>query len=118
MDIKVNVIDGVHGRPAEGVEVRVACQDGPGGERVEKACDWTNERGQARYTERRADYSGGDNYAIEIDADFYFASLGVASWQRKIILLFRIIDPADEYQVMSVLTPLMQVTFCARQPGA
>lgn len=119
MDITVKVIDGIHGRPAEGVDVRVACFGGdPGGGQVEMAAEMakgqTDISGQARYTEQLAERA--KRYSVEIDVDKYFASLGIISCQQKITILFRVLDPADEYRVVSVLTPFMQATYCVRQP--
>jgi 5-hydroxyisourate hydrolase-like protein (transthyretin family) len=121
MDITVKVINGIYGRPAEGVDVRVACfWNDPGGRQVEMAVeiarDQTDISGQARYTEELAKCA--KKYSVEIDADKYFASLGIISCQRKITILFRVLNPADEYQVMSVLTPFMQATYCVRQARA
>jgi 5-hydroxyisourate hydrolase-like protein (transthyretin family) len=119
MEISVTVIDGIHGQPAEGVEVRVACrQDGPDGMEVERARARTNGNGQVRYGDRRAAYGDGERYFIEIDADIYFASLGIACWPKKVTVGFRVLNPEDEYQVMSMLTPFMQATYCVRRARA
>jgi 5-hydroxyisourate hydrolase len=116
MDINVHVTDGIHGHPAEGVGVRVtSCRGGMGDTEIEKARGRTDRDGQFRCFERITSIIKGGKYSIEIDADIYFASLGISCWQQKVALLFCVIDPGDEYEVTSVLTPFMQATYCIRR---
>ena len=97
--------------------MRVACFRSDAGEsRAEVTLDQTDISGQVKYTGQLG--KRAEKYSVEISADRYFASLGMICSQREITILFRVLDPADEYQVMSVLTPFMQATYCVRQSRA
>jgi 5-hydroxyisourate hydrolase-like protein (transthyretin family) len=116
MEIYVEVIDGIHGKPAEGVAVSFVSS--PGGIEVEREDQRTDQLGRVSYAGRRIGMAGGETYSIEIDAHIYFGTLGIDFWQRKVAVFFQPADPDEEYYITSLITPYMQSTFCVRQSGA
>jgi 5-hydroxyisourate hydrolase-like protein (transthyretin family) len=108
MNIVINVIDGVHGRPAEGVGVSIAQlrDNAP----VNAVSGRTDEYGQFRYATPRDGPAARETYHMELDVDVYFGALGIVSFHKKIAVFFRIINSGSEYQIRSLITPFMQAT--------
>jgi 5-hydroxyisourate hydrolase-like protein (transthyretin family) len=112
MNITVTVIDGMHGQPAEGIEVAIVSrQDGVP---VEQVRGHTDRHGQLEYSDQCADRTGPASYHVEIDIDAYYATLGIVSWHKKVATFFRVLNPEDTYRVSSFITPFAQATSCAR----
>jgi 5-hydroxyisourate hydrolase-like protein (transthyretin family) len=112
MHITVTVIDGVHGQPAEGIEVSIVSRHN--GLQVDETKGHTDGRGQLEYSDRHPSPASGVTYHVEIDIDSYFATLGIVSWHKKVATLFRVLDPEDAYQIVSLITPFTQVMSCVR----
>jgi 5-hydroxyisourate hydrolase-like protein (transthyretin family) len=113
MNISVAVIDGIHGYPAEGVEVTLVRHlEGVETERIRRR---TNQWGQVSYRDFLVGNGPGETHHVEIDAHIYFATLGIDCWQRRVAIFFHPVDPDDEYFITSLLTPCMQSTYCMRQ---
>lgn len=116
MDISIEVIDGIHGHPAEGVAVSfVSHIDDTEIERIDQR---TDHLGRVRYSGRRAGMANGKTCIIEIDAQIYFATLGIDCCQRKVVVFFRPAGPDDVYDIRSLVAPSMQSICCMRRPGA
>jgi 5-hydroxyisourate hydrolase-like protein (transthyretin family) len=103
LDIIVTVIDGVYGRPAEGVGVAISIRP-PGGQ-AERICGRTGEDGEFAYPGLRDGPFNGDNYHLELDVDAYFATLGTASAYRSVAVTFRAIAAGERYNVAASITP-------------
>jgi 5-hydroxyisourate hydrolase-like protein (transthyretin family) len=69
----------------------------------------TDDGGHFTYTGGRPDLTDGETYYIEIDIDAYFATLGIISFHRKVIVSFRVLD-SDECRIVSLITPSVQAT--------
>jgi 5-hydroxyisourate hydrolase-like protein (transthyretin family) len=112
MNITVTVIDGMHGQPAEGIEVAIMSH--LDGIPVEEVRGHTDRHGQVEYSNRHASRVVPSAYHVEIDIDAYYATLGIVSWQKKVITFFRVLDPEDAYRVSSFITPFAQAMSCVR----
>jgi 5-hydroxyisourate hydrolase-like protein (transthyretin family) len=103
LDIIVTVIDGVYGRPAEGVGVVISVRP-PGGQ-TERISGRTGEDGEFAYAGLRDGPFNGDNYHLELDVDGYFATLGTASAYRNVAVTFRAVATGESYRVTASITP-------------
>lgn len=112
MNITVTVIDGIHGHPAEGIEVAIVSRQG--GVPVEQVRGQTDRHGRLEYSDQYADGAGPAAYHVEIDIDAYYATLGIVSWHKKVAMFFRVLNPEDTYRVSSFITPFAQATSCTR----
>lgn len=107
MNITVIVFDGVHGQPAEGIAVSIGRHSHDS--QIGIGQGHANEKGQFRYAANRSDITDGETYYIEINIESYFATLGIASSQRRIIIFFRVFGE-DEFRIASLITPFAQTT--------
>lgn len=103
MDIIVTVIDGVYGRPAEGVGVVISIRP-PGGQ-AERIRGRTGEDGEFTCAGLRDGPFNGDNYHLELDVDAYFATLGTASAYRNVAVTFRALATGECCNITASITP-------------
>ncbi len=101
MCIVVQVTDGVYGRPAVGLPVRLYHE--AGGEWRESGRGRTDAEGVV------TDWGGGPAesglHRLEFDVGNYFASLGVEPFFPRVEVTFRVVDPAERYEVPLLVTP-------------
>lgn len=116
MEISIEVIDGVHGQPAEGVAVSFVSDLGD--TETERIDQRTDHLGQVKYSGRRVGKADGNTCRIEIDAHIYFATLGIDCCQRKVVVFFRPAGSDDEYDIRSLIAPSMQSIYCVRRRRA
>jgi 5-hydroxyisourate hydrolase-like protein (transthyretin family) len=108
MNIVISVIDGMHGRPAGGVGIKLAqLHDNV---LVNAISGNTDEHGQFRYATPRDGPLAGKMYHMELDVDVYFGALGIIPFHKKIAVFFRVANSGDEHQIRSLITPFMQAT--------
>lgn len=111
MSISVEVIDCMHGRPAEGIAVRLESQ--VGGAWGEPTRGVTDENGLLREWQpslvvaRRI-------YRIELDIDRYYATLGIVPFLPRVTITFRVLDPAERHHLPISITPYSQSTYQAK----
>ncbi len=101
MGVVVQVTDGVYGRPAAGLPVRLYRESG--GEWQERARCVTDADGQATDWGGRPVESG--LHRLVFDVGGYFASLGVEPFFPRVDVTFRVIDPAERYEMPLLITP-------------
>ncbi|MBF8193190.1 hydroxyisourate hydrolase [Nonomuraea sp. K274] len=107
MNISAQVLDGVYGRPASGLRVRLehavdgqwqdigkAETDGEGN--IGKWAESTLPRGL---------------YRIVFDSDYYFSSLGIEAIYPEIVVVFRIREESDIYKILIMLSPSTYSTY-------
>jgi 5-hydroxyisourate hydrolase-like protein (transthyretin family) len=112
MAILVRVIDGMHGRAAEGVTVKLGRQaDGR----------WQNLTIEQTDKQRRCGEWFAPQqppqgvYRVEVDVDAYFAALGITPFLPKVTVDFRIINPGQNITIPVVITPYLSMAY--RQGG-
>lgn len=110
MGITVNVIDCMHGRPAEGIAARIDCEvDGVWGK---SGRGRTDENGMLRDWLPPIVLSHGV-YRIELDVDSYYATLGIVPRYPRVSVIFRVFDPAEHHLVPMLITPTSHITYYA-----
>jgi 5-hydroxyisourate hydrolase-like protein (transthyretin family) len=110
MNITVRVIDCLNGKGAEGVAVLLSDQ-------LDEVCGCTDEKGRFNYVNGREVGFGRDTYRLELDIDAYFSTLGIIPFCRKIIVAFRLLDPAEEFKITTLITANSYVTYLAKDNG-
>jgi hypothetical protein len=105
LDIRVNVMDGVYGRPAEGVEVSIVF--GSPWEPDGKSSGRTDFKGNFSYSAAEDSIIRSQCCSIRLDVDAYFTSLGIIAGWTQMTLLTRIIDSGYTHQVVAVITPFI-----------
>ena len=101
MSFTVCVIDTMHGRPADGVAVRVERRvDGEWRGLVQGVTDETG--GLAGVLSKLPVTCGV--YRVELDVDGYFASLGIAAFHPVVSVVFRVGEPTG-YHIPILITP-------------
>ena len=108
MKISVHVIDGIHGRRAEGIPLRIARPNG--GER-ERVFDGV-------VGENRDRPDGGQEfnlthgiYQIELDIDGYYSTFGIVPFCRRAIVAVRVLDLPEYQHIFIVITPCTYATY-------
>lgn len=108
MRIITQVLDGAYGKPAAGVGVRLERAISDNGwttvgeaetnddGRVEDSDDWHLERGV---------------YRIVFDSDSHFAKLGATTAYPVVIVIFRMQDESNNFQVQVTLAPCTYSTY-------
>lgn len=102
MSITVKVIDGTLGRPAEGVVVRIDTRVGDGW--VNKAEGCTAQNGYLEPPEASR-YLDPGIHRLEVNADTYFATLGVLAFQPRFAVMFRVLNPSEDINLVVMITP-------------
>ncbi|XRQ09016.1 hydroxyisourate hydrolase [Actinomadura welshii] len=101
MSILVNVVDSLHGQPAEGVGMHLEHRiDGEWREVVQGK---TDENGDFR------PLNGGPLpqygiYRLELDIDAYYATLGLAPFYPRVTIDFRVSDAGAEHHIPVLIT--------------
>ena len=112
VNININVVDGVSGRPAEGVDVNIVGQS---------AEEWhhcirglTDSQGNFTYSSGAERLPARERYTVELDVDAYFTSLGLMAGYRQISLLVRIAGAEKDYRIVTLITPFAHATWSVR----
>jgi 5-hydroxyisourate hydrolase-like protein (transthyretin family) len=113
MEISVEVIDGIHGKPAEGVSVSLVSL--LGNIEVKRVERRTDQLGNVKYSTHGAGTVSGETYHIEIDTHIYFATLGIDCCQRKVAIFFHASELGDDYRITSLIAPSMHSTYFVRR---
>lgn len=111
MNVVVQVLDVVYGRPAAGVPARLERRT-PGSWEPVTATE-TDDDGQILdWAVKRLDH---DDYRIVFDTGAYFAGLGVRSVHPEIAVAFAMLDETDDYRIQVQLAPYSySIAFGAR----
>ena len=112
MNITLTVIDGVSGRPADGVEVTVIGRFG--GEQTHRMDGCTDLQGNITYSSGAERPSNGKDYTVELDVDAYFASRGIVAGYKQVTILVRIVDAHTDYRVGTLIMPFAHATWSMR----
>jgi 5-hydroxyisourate hydrolase len=107
MGMLARALDGVYGRPASGLRVRL--------ERIQDG-DWltigtveSNVRGHIRHWEDAHLERGV--YRLVIDSDGYFSSLGATAAYPEITVMFRLRSDHESCDVQIILSPYSYSTY-------
>jgi 5-hydroxyisourate hydrolase len=109
MSITVSVIDSLHGRMAGGVTVRL--ESPVRGE--ESFQGRTGEIGQLNDWQPPLVLRPGV-YRVEVDIDGYYATLGIMPIYPRVIVMFRVLNPNDQYHMPILITPYSQMIYIVR----
>lgn len=101
MEITVRIADAAQGQVARGVRLRLESVSGIGFD----VQGQTDESGVFRYYSQRDEDFEGLAYRLTVGADEYFASLGLASFNRGCIIEFRFLNASDEQEIMVIMSP-------------
>lgn len=101
MALTVQVQDIAHGCPAGGVEVRLEQQIGRSWTPVGR--DTTDDAG--RISGLWGPVRGGV-FRLVVEAEKFFASLGLPATLAELTVALRVADPADDHRVAVLLTPV------------
>jgi 5-hydroxyisourate hydrolase-like protein (transthyretin family) len=107
LSITVSVVDTMHGWPADGVGVQLSRK--VDGSWQAQAHGRTDETGILAV--RPAEPASCGLYRVELDADSYFASLGIAAFYPTVTVLFRVLDPDDACHISILITPQSHLTY-------
>ncbi|MCT9933235.1 hydroxyisourate hydrolase [Planotetraspora sp. A-T 1434] len=100
MGIAVQALDGVYGRPAASVRVRLEHADNGQWNAEDKA--ETDQEGRVREWCGRKFERG--LYRIVFESDRYFVGLGLSAAYPEIVVTFRMQDQTDSYQIQLLLS--------------
>lgn len=109
MNISVNVIDGVSGHPAEGVEVAVIGR--PAGESARRQQGLTDPKGNFTYSSGTAGLYSGGFYTLELAVDAYYASQGIMAGYKQVTIVVRVVNTQSDYWVGTLITPFAHATW-------
>lgn len=112
MDIAINVVDGVSGRPAEGVDVSVVARSA--GESRHCICGLTDAEGSFTYSPGTERLVNGERYTVELGVDSYFTSLGLMAGYKQIELLVRIVNAEKDCRIVTLITPFAHAIWTVR----
>jgi 5-hydroxyisourate hydrolase len=101
MGLTVQAQDGVYGRPAASVGVRLEHADG--GLWILDASSETDDDGLVREWHGRSFERG--LYRIVMSSDRYFGGLGLSAAYPEIVVMFRMLDEASSYHIQVLLSP-------------
>lgn len=112
MSISVTVIDGVSGRPAEGVEVTIVGR--PTEEPTLRLHGLTDEEGNFTYRPGADRLSNGEYYTVQLDVDAYFASLGMVVAYKQVTIQVRVASGRLDFRLGALITPCSLATWSLR----
>ncbi len=112
VEIMVSVLDGMHGRPAEGVQVSLVIRQV--GEPAIRVGGLTSSRGNFRYSSGAEGQVYAENCGVLIDVDAYFTSLGIVAGYKQIALQVRLANTDDECHIVTIITPFAHVAASIR----
>ncbi|GAA3425944.1 hydroxyisourate hydrolase [Streptosporangium sandarakinum] len=107
MGIAIQTLDGVYGRPAASVRIRLECADG--GHWNPDAKAETDHEGRVQDWKGRRFERGV--YRLILESDRYFVGLGLTAAYSEIVVLFRMHDETDSYQIQVQLSPYSYSTY-------
>lgn len=107
MSVSLNVVDGVYGRPAVHMRVRLVRE--AGGILAEQWSDRTDEKGRVSRLQNAA-LTGG-SYALELDLEDYFCALGFNPLNAAVTVRFRPSGDERNYRLTALVTPSVCMTF-------
>jgi 5-hydroxyisourate hydrolase-like protein (transthyretin family) len=110
--IRVSVIDGVHGRPAEGVQVSLVISQVR--EPSIQVGGHTDSYGNFSYSSGAESPAYAENCGVLIEVDAYFASLGIMAGYKQIALQLRLANACGEHQIVTIITPYAHVAASIR----
>jgi 5-hydroxyisourate hydrolase len=111
MSILVSVVDGMHGRPAEGLGVHLGSQIEGAWQEVVKGR--TDENGRFGALDGEPLLKRGV-HRLELDIDGYYTTLGLAPFCPRVTIDFRVSDSGERYHIPVVITPFGCATYRAR----
>jgi 5-hydroxyisourate hydrolase len=111
VSITVTATDGLHGRPAAGIEIQLERRDDDGWR--ERACGRADAGGQVRQWQPDGGLERG-TYRVELDLDGYFAALGVVPFLPVATVTFRLPDAAEPCHIAVVITPAASAAYRVR----
>ena len=106
MNISVQVLDGMYGRTAVGAQVHLERMTDTGWEKVANA--ETKGDGRIGDWEGRSLESG--LYRVVVNSDSYFAFFGASTVYPEVVVIFRIRNGFDTYQIQITLSPFSYST--------
>jgi 5-hydroxyisourate hydrolase len=107
MSVSVNVVDGVYGRPAVNMTVRLLREEG--GALTEQWRDRTNGEGRIPGLQNSPLKRG--SYTLELDLEDYFCTLGLTPLNSAITMRFRTPGGGRDRQLSVLVTPSACLTF-------
>jgi 5-hydroxyisourate hydrolase-like protein (transthyretin family) len=107
MSVSVCVVDCVYGRPAVNMPVRLMRE--VGGVLTEQWRDRTNEDGRVPDLQNLSLQRG--SYALELDLESYFCTLGFTPLNAAITMRFRAAGEGRHSQLSVLVTPSACMTF-------
>ncbi|MGW4423891.1 hydroxyisourate hydrolase [Streptosporangium sp. NPDC004631] len=107
MSIATQALDGVYGRSAAGVRVRLERAAGTDWQSVSEA--ETDVNGNVK--EWADEYMERGLYRLVLATDYYFAGLGMTVPYPEITVVFRMHDERTPYHIQVVLTPHSYSTY-------
>ncbi len=102
MKITVNVVDGLYGRPAEGISVSVDQQVNGKWKRAVSGA--TDENGQLPELQDASPLGRGI-YHLEFDVDHYYSALGLVPLQVRVSVVVRVPDSVENDHISALITP-------------
>jgi 5-hydroxyisourate hydrolase-like protein (transthyretin family) len=112
VNITVTVIDGVSGHPADGVMVAITGR--LSGEQTSHAGGFTDTQGNFTHSPAADRLVRGESYAVALDVDEYYASLGLLTSYKQVTILVRIVNTQADYRIGMLITPFAHDTWGAR----
>lgn len=112
LNITVTVIDGVSGRPADGVEVAVAGEFA--GEQIHPTSGFTDLEGNFTYSPEGETLVRGECCTVELNIDRYYASLGMVAGYKQVTILVRVVNTQEDYRIGTLITPFAHATWSVR----
>ena len=107
MRIAAQVLDGTYGQTAAGIGAHLQRADNAGWTTISSAV--TDHEGCIGDWKCRSLDQGV--YRIVLDSDSYFASLGASSPYPEVIIVFRMLNQADSWQLQVTMCPYSYSTY-------
>lgn len=101
MSVSVSVVDGVYGRPAVNMAVRLMRE--VDGVFTEQWRHRTNDDGSISGPQNSPLTRG--SYALELDLEGYFCTLGFTPLNSAVTMRFRMTDEGRHYRLSALVTP-------------
>jgi 5-hydroxyisourate hydrolase len=114
LSISAEAFDGVYGRPAAGIRVRLEIAGANGWEVIAHA----DSDSAGRVTEWGPCIMARGLYRMILSSGRYFTTLGAASAYPEVAITFKISAELDSYRVHVTLTPYSYSTYLTRIPHA
>ncbi|MEV0236665.1 hydroxyisourate hydrolase [Nonomuraea sp. NPDC050786] len=107
MNISAQVLDGVYGRPASGLRVRLEqLVNGVWGDIGKAETD-----GDGNVSKWAQSELSRGLYRVVFDSDYYFSGLGIEAIYPEIVVVFRIRDESDICKILVMLSPSTYSTY-------